>query len=74
MDIIIELKSTKFSLKIYLILGFNFDYYRSDKVIKKEMFIHNIYEKVMLSSKTDEVINEIFQSIKDKYDDLDKQN
>ena len=28
---------------MYLMLGFNFEYYRSDKVVKKEMFLQNIH-------------------------------
>lgn len=27
---------------MYLMLGFNFEYYRSDKFVKKEMFLQNI--------------------------------
>ena len=72
-DVIEELKSTRFLWKIYLILRLYFEYYKSDRNIEKEMFIHSFHQKFMLSSSTDVLINEIFQSIKDKYEDLDKQ-
>ena len=37
------------------------------------MLIHSIHGKIMLSINTDEVTNDVFQSFKGKYDNLDKE-
>lgn len=48
-----------YSCKIHLMLGLNFECYEKYRIVKKEMYIYNTEEAVMLRADTDEVINEI---------------
>ena len=48
-----------YSCKMHLMLGLNFECYKKYRIVKKEMYIYNNQEAVMLRADTNDVINEI---------------
>ena len=44
-----DLKSLKFSWKVYSILGLNIKYFKNDRAIEKDMLICRIYKTIMYS-------------------------
>lgn len=54
------MENRDYSCKMHLMLGLNFECYNKKyRIVKKEMYIYNNQEAVMLRADTDDVINEI---------------
>lgn len=54
-----------------MITGLHFEYFKNDRAVEKGMHSYGIYETILLSTNTYEVINGICCSFIREYDDLD---
>ena len=65
------LKDPIYSWRIHLITGLHFEYFKNDRAVEKGMHSYGIYETILLSTNTYEVINGICCSFIRECDDLD---
>ena len=70
-DIIEKLKSTGSSWKMYLAVGLFFEYVKNDKKAKREMFINSVQGAITLETDSGVFVDNIVESIKNKYEDLE---
>lgn len=69
-DIVEELKSTRYSWKMKLTVGMFFEYDGKYKKVETERFIHSIQKTIMRESDSNVFAGDIIKSIANKYNDV----